>query len=95
MLKASRKHIKAEMKFQSRFLGMILFRGSFPRPMEFIGQGYPRGIFNIDARKIVSNDLMIAGMLMSISFPVIADEWVKLDSLASSSRNDAFGDPHV
>ena len=32
---------------------------------------------------------------MSISFPVIADEWVALDSLASSSRNDAFGDQPV
>ena len=31
-------------------------------------------------------------MLMSISFPAIADEWVELGSLASSSRNDAFGD---
>ena len=31
-------------------------------------------------------------MLMSISFPVIADEWVELGSLASSSRHDAFGD---
>ena len=32
---------------------------------------------------------------MSISFPVIADEWVELDSLAFSSRNDAFGDQRV
>ena len=31
-------------------------------------------------------------MLMSISFPAIADERVELGSLASSSRNDAFGD---
>ena len=32
-------------------------------------------------------------MLMFISFPVIADEWVELGSLASScSENDAFGD---
>ena len=31
-------------------------------------------------------------MLMSISFPVITDEWVELGSLASSSRHDAFGD---
>ena len=29
---------------------------------------------------------------MSISIPVIADEWVELGSLASSLRNDAFGD---
>ena len=34
-------------------------------------------------------------MLMSISFPVIADEWVELVSLASSSRNDALSDKHV
>ena len=32
---------------------------------------------------------------MSISFPVIADEWVELDSPAFSSRNDAFGDQRV
>ena len=32
---------------------------------------------------------------MFISVPVIADEWVELDSLASSLRNDAFGDQHV
>ena len=42
--------------------------------------------------EIVSNDHRIAGMLMFISFPVIADEWVELGSLASSLRNDAFGD---
>ena len=46
-------------------------------------------------KKIVSNDHRIAGMLMFISFPVIADEWVELGSLASSSRNDAFSDQHV
>ena len=34
-------------------------------------------------------------MLMFISFPVIADEWVELDSPASSLRNDAFCDQHV
>ena len=45
--------------------------------------------------EIVSNDLMIAGMLMFISFPVIADEWVELGSLASSSRNDALSDKRV
>jgi hypothetical protein len=38
---------------------------------------------------------MIAGTLMFISFRVIADEWVELGSLASSSRNDAFGDQRV
>ena len=32
---------------------------------------------------------------MSISFPVIADEWVELVSLASSLRNDAVSDQHV
>ena len=33
---------------------------------------------------------------MSISFPVIADEWVELDSLAFRvQRNDAFGDQRV
>ena len=31
-------------------------------------------------------------MLMFISFPVIADEWVELGSLAFRSQNDAFGD---
>ena len=34
-------------------------------------------------------------MLMSISFPVIANERVELGWLASSLRNDAFGDQHV
>ena len=34
-------------------------------------------------------------MLMFISFPVIADEWVELDSLASSSRNDALSDKYT
>ncbi len=37
--------------------------------------------------KIVSNDLMIAGMLMFISFPSIIDEWVELGSLASFSTS--------
>ena len=32
---------------------------------------------------------------MSISFRVIADEWVELVSLAFSSRNDAVSDQHV
>ena len=38
---------------------------------------------------------MIAGMLMLISFPVIADERVALDSLASFSRTDALGNKYV
>ena len=32
---------------------------------------------------------------MFISFPVIADEWVELDSLAFSSRHDALSDKRV
>ena len=32
---------------------------------------------------------------MFISFPAIISEWVELDSLASSLRNDAFSDEHV
>ncbi len=35
--------------------------------------------------KIVSNDFMIVGMLMFISFPAIVDEWIELGSLASFS----------
>ena len=34
-------------------------------------------------------------MLMFISFPVIADEWVELGSLAFSSRNDALSDKYI
>ena len=34
-------------------------------------------------------------MLMSISFPAIIAEWVTLDSLAFSSKNDALSDPSV
>ena len=32
---------------------------------------------------------------MFISFAAIVDEWVALDSLASSLRNDALSDQHV
>ena len=32
---------------------------------------------------------------MFIRFPAIVSEWVKLSSLASSLRNDAFSDKHV
>ena len=56
-----------------------------------VGRRFYSNAEDVDS-EIVSNDHRIAGMLMSISFPVIADEWVELGSLASSSRNDAFGD---
>ena len=42
VLKATRQHIKAEMKFQSRFMRMILFRLSLPSFVEFIRECYPR-----------------------------------------------------
>ena len=32
---------------------------------------------------------------MFIDFPAIVSEWVALDSLASSLRNDAVSDQHV
>ena len=32
---------------------------------------------------------------MFIDFPAIVSQWIALDSLASSSRNDAFSDQHV
>ncbi len=34
-------------------------------------------------------------MLMFISFPVIISQWVALDSLVSSSKNDVLSDQHV
>ena len=38
---------------------------------------------------------MMAGMLMFISFPAIVSEWVALDSLASSLRNETLRDKRV
>ena len=38
---------------------------------------------------------MMAGMLMFISFPAIADERVKLGDRASASRTAALGDKSV
>ena len=32
---------------------------------------------------------------MFIDFPAIVSEWIALDSLASSLRNDAVSDQHV
>ena len=34
-------------------------------------------------------------MLIFISFPAIANKWIELDSLASSSGNDMLSDPRV
>ncbi len=83
LLKAPGKDIKAQMQFQSSFMGMILLRGSFPSSMKFIRQGYPRAILNVDARNCSSKGTT-CGRLATSSVSVMAASRVSLSISAVS-----------